>query len=336
MDAWNIVFSLLIKSRRYGAILNKVDITGMLLLHWLVDSCLSCMEYFDSKLFIELLHSRYDVEVNCQDAHNQTVLHLVIAKGNWTIAEILLNHGACTEMKDCDGNTPLHVAILCSQWVFARKLLLLPLSDNCGMDNAFRNKETNLRTGNSKGLSRFRKIKRNNSIPIFQNETTEHDKTYVTSKKQGSEWTSTKLNAIAKYAETDRIVCLEREERKDRFREIIVCPSPTIRGDFINQIKRPSLLELCEKNCVGEFHLVEACKDEHCLIAKQVFHFTSDLVQKCSEINPKLESKLFWTGSSADGTEMWLPDEFDFSMEIVRLRGSCIFNDNCQIHFNFF
>ena len=326
LDAWNIVFSLLIKSRRYGAKFKKVDLTGMPLLHWLVDSCLSCMEYFDSKLFIELLHSRYDVEVNCQDAHNRTVLHLVSAKGNWTIAEILLNHGACTEIKDCDGNTPLHVAILCRQWVFARKLLLLPLRDNCGINCSVGNKETNVRKENSKGLSKFRQLKRNNSISMFQNEATEHNKTYVTSEEQSSEWTSTQLNAIAKYVETDRIVGLECEEKKGRFSEIVVSPSPTIRSDFINQIKRSSLLELCEKHCVGEFHLVEECKEEHCLIAKQVFRFMSDLVQKCSEIDPKLESKLFWTGSSADGTKMWLPDEFDFSMEIVRLRGSCIFN----------
>ena len=37
---------------------------------------------------------------------------------------------------------------------------------------------------------------------------------------------------------------------------------------------------MCEGNCVGEFHLTEKCKEEHCNIAKQVFRLITDLVQK--------------------------------------------------------
>ena len=360
VETWNIVWSLLIKSLGYGAILNKVDIIGMPLLHRLVESCLSHMKYFDSELFIGVFNPRYNVKVNCQDLHNRTVLHLVSAKGNWTMAKILLKHGASMEIEDCDGNAPLHVAILCKQWAFARKLLLLPLRSTSLVDHTSGNKQTNLREENA--VSEFRQIRRNVSIPdlVYQNERSNHilqktnnrvlhcstdefcrntngglenfrrtmsladkDKACVTSGQRRVEWTSKMLGTIAKYVESNTVVVLDHEERKGRFCENIVCPAPTIRRDFFDGIKKSSLLELCEENSVGEFHLIEECEEEHCLIAKQVFRLMTDLVQKCSEIDPRLKSKLLWTGSSAEGTKMWLPDEFDFLMEIVGLRGKC-------------
>ncbi|CAB4036316.1 Hypothetical predicted protein, partial [Paramuricea clavata] len=97
---------------------------------------------------------------------------------------------------------------------------------------------------------------------------------------------------------------------------------------IVKWLTKTSLLELCEENSVGEFHLVEECQEEHCLIAKQVFRLMTDLVQKCSEIDPRFESKLLWTGSSVEGTKMWLPDEFDFLMELVGLRGNCEYDNS--------
>jgi hypothetical protein len=97
---------------------------------------------------------------------------------------------------------------------------------------------------------------------------------------------------------------------------------------ILRRLTKTSLLELCEENSVGEFHLFEECQEEHCLIAKQVFRLMTDLVQKCSEIDPRFESKLLWTGSSAEGTKMWLPDEFDFLMELVGLRGNCEYDNS--------
>ena len=58
-----------------------------------------------------------------------------------------------------------------------------------------------------------------------------------------------------------------------------------------------------------------------------MFRLMTDLVQKCSEIDPRFESKLLWTGSSAEGTKMWLPDEFDFLMELMGLRGNCEYDN---------
>jgi hypothetical protein len=97
---------------------------------------------------------------------------------------------------------------------------------------------------------------------------------------------------------------------------------------ILRRITKTSLLELCEENSVGEFHLFEECQEAHCLIAKQVFRLMTDLVQKCSEIDPRFERKLLWTGSNAEGTKMWLPDEFDFLMELVGLRGNCEYDNS--------
>jgi hypothetical protein len=96
---------------------------------------------------------------------------------------------------------------------------------------------------------------------------------------------------------------------------------------MVKRLTKTSLLELCEENCVGEFHLFEECQEEHCLIVKQVFRLMTDLVKKCSEIDPRFENKLLWTGSSAEATKMWLPDEFDFLMELVGLRGNCEYDN---------
>ena len=360
MDAWNIVWSLLITSLRHGAILNKGDIIGIPLLHELVESCLLCTaECFDSKSFMEILHPNYNVEVNCQDLYGRSVLHLVSAKGNWTMAEILINHGADIEIEDCDGNTPLHVAILCKQWAFAKKMLLLPLRKNFVIECTARNDQASLGENHS-AFEEFREIGRSNSIPTVKfhlenkncrqldccnceirneklrkncntrptsKQCKESDKIFVTREKHHVEWTNKKLEIIANYVERQNLLSWGRVETKMHFSESIICPALSIGRDLVSRINKSSLLELCEENCVGEFHLKEECEEEHCNIAKQVFRLMTDLVKKCSEIDPRLESKLLWTGSSAEGTKMWLPDEFDFSMELVRLQGSFKFDN---------
>ena len=96
---------------------------------------------------------------------------------------------------------------------------------------------------------------------------------------------------------------------------------------MLKRLKSSSLLQLCEENSVGDFHLIEECRKEHCLIAKQVYHLVTDLVTQCSEIDARFEGNLLWTGSSAEGTKMWLPDEFDFLMELEGLRGNSEYNN---------
>lgn len=366
LNAWNIVWLLLTTSLSYGAILNKGDIIGIPLLHELVESCLWCTKYFDSNSFREVLHPKYNVEVNCQDLHDRTVFHLVSAKGNWAMAEILIHHGADFGIEDCDGNTPLHVAILCKQLEFAKKIFLLPLRNNFVSECTARNDRAHLRENRS-ALNEFKKIRRSYCIPavMYQHGRVGYfsenknfclpdccscdirkerlkekcntmsiskqckapDKSGVLCEKQSVEWTPKKLEIIANYVEHQVLISWGSVETEICFSENIDCPASSIDRDFLSCINKSSLLELCEENCVGEFHLTGECEEEHCVIAKQVYRLVTDLVQKCSEIDPRLKSKLLWTGSSAEGTKMWLPDEFDFLMELVELRGNCESDD---------
>lgn len=49
----------------------------------------------------------------------------------------------------------------------------------------------------------------------------------------------------------------------------------------------------------------------------------TDLVEKCEKMDLRLQSNLLLTGSSPEGTKMWVPDEFDFMMGLTQLKGRC-------------
>ena len=363
-DSWKIAWSLLVRCLGFGVQLNRIDITGQPLIHQLVEYCLLCPKCFDKRAFTKVLHPRNSVEVNFQDIYNRTVLHLVAAKGDWKIGNVLIKNGADVEIEDCDGNTPLDVAILCKQWAFAKELLCLPSVNKFIIDNSSCNGHVYLR-GKLKAINQLtqirqcksakdlshqrsdinlRRLKENSchqycsSYDLYQNPTenlkpircrvsngTEFrkpDRPRAVAAEQTTVWTTDTLHAIAEYAERG-LISLVGAERKNQFFETFLCPVPTISSYISTKINKSSLLELCEKNCVGEFHLVEQCEDEHCSILKQVFRLVSDLVEKCSEMDARLHCKLLWAGSSAEGTKMWLPDEFDFMMELTELEGHC-------------
>ncbi len=124
----DLIWSLLTKVIQVGAKLNHLDITGTPLLHVLVNGLLFYPKHFDAKLWIEILHPKYKVNLNVQDYFNRTALHLVAAESDWNLGEVFLKHGGNLDTLDCDGNTPLDVAILCKQWKFARNLLLWPFT----------------------------------------------------------------------------------------------------------------------------------------------------------------------------------------------------------------
>lgn len=98
--------------------------------------------------------------------------------------------------------------------------------------------------------------------------------------------------------------------------------------NLFRRLNASSLLKLCEENSIGDFHMFADCEEEHCLIAKQVYRLMTDVVTRCSEIDARFQGNLLWTGSSAEGTKMWLPDEFDFLMELEGLRENCEYNNN--------
>ena len=100
-------------------------------------------------------------------------------------------------------------------------------------------------------------------------------------------------------------------------------------NDFVISVQErfPNLSSCISKYCqqysVSPFHMDESCDDENCYIAHQVRSLVEDLVEKCAEIDPGMKCQLNLAGSTAEGTKMWVPDEFDFLMELAELSGKC-------------
>ena len=379
-EKWNTLWSILIKYINHGARLDNVDITGVPLLHQLFESPLLRTESFiiNAKSFTKIFQTRCNVPLNSRDIYKRTILHLVSAQGNWKIGEILINHGSDVKMRDCDGNTPLDVAILSKQWRFARELLRLPSDDQRFAENCSQ-KGCDYFKGNLDARNRFTQIQRCKSIPnlAYQDDciklnhaqqhnfcmmkayscyelhrnTTENDKSIPrnfslniqfkerenqngTSVRDNVDWSTKTLDIIAHYVGKGNLIPIESGNLESPFDENITDPPPKISDDLVRKISKSSLYELCEKNSVGRFHLKEECEEEHCLVLKQVFVLVSDLVRILFEIDPRFNCKLFWGGSSAEGTKMWLPDEFDLLMELVELRNKCHFNKNEELIVN--
>ena len=195
------------------------------------------------------------------------------------------------------------------------------------------NSKTNGATNskNNKTLSVFEKLRRSNSTITFSGSTQQNNKSVI-SLGSRVQWRKKELDLITKlilashgnefyYIKwvADSTDCSFMDEE------------PRLPEKFLTQIDGSSLWRLCEENSL-EFHLAENCRDEHCLVARQVFCLVKDLWQKCSEMDPRLRGEIYWTGSSSDGTKMWLPDEFDFFVELVELRGCCSIDDTLRQH----
>ena len=381
----DLMWSFLTKLIQVGAKLSHLDITGTPLLHELVNGLLLHPEHFDAKLWIEILHPKYNVNLNVQDYFNRTILHLLAAEGDWYLGEVFLKHGGNLDILDCDGNTPLDVAILCKQWEFARNLLLWPftvgqsryfrgeqasdrieeyptnhtkacsnpgceslvlrrlaLANNNSSSRKINNNDGNEDNNNSssnnnnnnnnslhwhfdnqnqKPLETFQKLKRSTSMPSFR--PNKQNVKNLTPLGSSAKWTKNKLDSVAKLIAINGNEFYPTTWKLDpQFWEIYVSSKPKISEKFLTQINKSSLLRLCEENSL-EFHLTRTCGEEHCLLARQVFNLVNDLVTRCSEMDPRMKSKLQWTGSSSEGTKMWLPDEFDFVMELVELQDCC-------------
>ena len=390
-DSLDLIWSLLTKLVYFGARLDYLDFAGLPLLHALVNGLLLYSEHFEGKLLIELLTSKCNVDVNVQDYYNRTVLHLVAAQGNWQFGEIFLNHGGNAHVLDCDGNTPLNIAVLRKKWKFARNLLLWPLINDAGNSNNNNNGNKNNNSNNNNNghnsndsnnnghnsdnntknqqhpeqksnnnhqqidihctkITTFstnknrnmandhtqnhsivnKRIQRRNSMPLT--ELRKQDQTAsVTPMGSSVKWTRNELEKVGKFITmrgTDAFLPITTSLERKAW-EIEESPVPKISEKFLRQINKSSLLRVCEENCLA-FHLTERCSEEHCLMAKELFTFIQDLLQKCSEMDPRLKSKLHWTGSSSEGTKMWLPDEFDFLMELVELQDCCYIEDSIR------
>ena len=139
---------------------------------------------------------------------------------------------------------------------------------------------------------RNKRLRKNcNTISLSKQCKEQDNCTFVTSEKNSVEWT-TKREIIANYVGRQNLLSWDSVKRESSLSESIPYPALSIKRDFLSRINKSSLLELCEENCVGEFHLTEECEEEHCNIAKQVFHLMTDLVKKlckkCSEFDSRV------------------------------------------------
>lgn len=79
----------------------------------------------------------------------ETPLHLACEKGESEIAIMLIKRSKNLNFQDCDGNTPLHKAIVCPQ---KNKAIIIHLIKNgCDLNRTNLNNETVLTYGLSKG-----------------------------------------------------------------------------------------------------------------------------------------------------------------------------------------
>ena len=53
------------------------------------------------------------IVVDCRNDIEQTPLHVAIIRGNTTIIEMLISHGADVNTGDIDGMVPLHMILYC-------------------------------------------------------------------------------------------------------------------------------------------------------------------------------------------------------------------------------
>ena len=144
-------------------------------------------------------------------------------------------------------------------------------------------------------------------------------------------WNASDVRLLSKYLREDDILfsfLLHKEtlipievSEDDRIAYMRCDAAPSVCNRLPNLSTRIS--EYCQMYSVGTFHLDEPCEDERCDIARQVRNLVEELVTKCSEIDPRLRCNLIQAGSTAEGTKMWAPDEFDFMMELTNLEGQC-------------
>ena len=251
------------------------DLNGQPLIHALAKLCLEHGDPLGFECIIVCNAQSNQMDINIRDLQNRTALHFLSAELEWEFAQVLLRHGADIYAMDCDGNTPLHVAVHCKRWQAARMILQWEFSKV--------DKES---TKDDRSVSpTVTSLQRSKSVPDFP-------------------WARAKLAS-------------RREIDIESF------PTPTLSKVISRRINATCLLETCEEHSVGDFHMTAKCVEEKCLVARQVRRLVTDLAERCGELDPRMKCNVLLTGSVAEGTKMWLPDEFDFMMELTELKEQC-------------
>ena len=271
------------------------DLNGVPLIHALAMLCCNHKDPLSFERIISCIAHAHPADVNIRDNQNRTALHLLSARENLDLAEVLLRYCGDVNAQDDDCNTPLDLAIQLESWELARKLLQWEYPKT---ENVFPNARPFLRSKSvpnlpwtSKCLSSFESI------------------FFMENNYSGSSDPKIKQPLLCRYFESD--ICTK------------YFPAPSLSKVISHRINATSLLGTCEECCLGDFHMEESCDEEKCVIAKEVRRLVTELVEKCEKLDPRLKCNLLLAGSVAEGTKMWLPDEFDFMMELAQLKNCC-------------
>ena len=96
-----------------SALNDHLDVLTALVEHVSFQFCADCSVHTILYLFPPWFQE--SVEVDCRTHEQQTPLHLAAHKGNGTIVERLVGFGACLNVQDKDGDTPLHIVLMVRQ-----------------------------------------------------------------------------------------------------------------------------------------------------------------------------------------------------------------------------
>jgi uncharacterized protein len=98
-----------------GADVNAKNFQGRTILHNVVSS--------KNRSLVKFLLKQKDIKINIQDQEGNTALHRAIQERNIKMVKILLRNGVDTHIKNVDGDTPWHCAIIANSKEIAEVLL---------------------------------------------------------------------------------------------------------------------------------------------------------------------------------------------------------------------
>ena len=292
---------------------------------------------------------QHKADPNLQDKNGRTLAHQVAVFGNVDILKLVLEAGGNCTRKDGDGNTPAHVA------AYHGKFEVLSFLVQSG--NFLTNETNNI------GESVFHavvKAKRDDAkmaeMARLLQKYCDVNRVNVFGESVCDLILKFRLDNVAKYLseccndERENRVCSSQEygeQSKEKQKEAHVmvetredCPE----GDLCKESDKVSsaikrlklkideetdvteyLLELCEKNKMGEIHLeTDRYCHERCEIAKQTKSFVQELLNLIGNDDERFASNVLCTGSAFEGYRISKPDEFDYMCELVSLsNGAC-------------
>ena len=217
------------------------DLNGEPLIHTMATLCCEQKDALSFERIISCIAQAHPADFNIRDNQNRTALHLLSARRNWELQEVLLRYGGDVNAQDDDCNTPLHLAIQLDSWELASKLLQW---ESPKTEKVFPNARRFLRSKSVPNLPWTPKCL-SSFETIFSLE----------NNYSGSSVPRITKPILCEYFRSE--VCTE------------YFPTPSLSKVISNRINATSLLDTCEEYCLGDFHVDENCDEEKCLIAKR-------------------------------------------------------------------